>query len=305
MLKIQQIRQFVIAATDGSFKSAASATFRSQAAVSIAMRELEKAIGAPLLERDHQSKFTPLAMALLPMFQELLMVHDRVYSQSRQLAQGEHGSLSLAVAPFFAEQWLPGLLAGFAEQHPGIRIRTIEERSSRICGLVTEGVATIGVAGLLTADPKLNIKPIAVDSYGVVCSPKHPFARKRTTSWEALRGETLIGSDASEMLSAAGFLPGLQAPELVITSRAPLLSCISKNLGIAIFPMLTRPRPEDGFAFVPLTSPKLVRTLAIVTRKAEALIPAGQRLEKMLGESLRDFARSHGAKLPNAKIALR
>lgn len=305
MLKIQQIRQFVIAATAGSFKSAATATFRSQAAVSIAMRELEKAIGAPLLERDHQSKFTPLALAVLPMFQELLMVHDRVYSQSRQLAQGEHGSLSLAVAPFFAEQWLPGLLAGFAEQHPGVRIRTIEERSSRICDLVTDGVATIGVAGLLTGDPKLNIKPIATDSYGVVCSPKHPFARKRTTTWEALRGETLIGSDASEMLSAAGFMPGLQAPELVITSRAPLLSCIRKNLGIAIFPRLTRPRPEDGFAFVPLTSPKLVRTLAIVTRNAEALIPAGQRLEKILAESLREFARSRGAKLPNAKIKLR
>jgi DNA-binding transcriptional LysR family regulator len=88
MLKLQQLRQFVIAASSGSFKVAATTTFRSQAAVSIAMRELEKTIGGRLLERDHRGKFTPLGEALLPLFQELLTVHDRVLSQSRQLAQG-------------------------------------------------------------------------------------------------------------------------------------------------------------------------------------------------------------------------
>ena len=305
MFKIQQLRQFVIAATSGSFKGAANATFRSQAAVSIAIRELERAVGAPLLEPDHRGRFTPLARALLPMFQELLTVHDRVYSQSRQLALGEHGSLSVAVAPFLAEQWLPDLLPGFAERHPGIRIRTIEERSSRICGLVADGMATIGVAGLLTDDATLNIRPVAVDSYGVLCSPKHPFARKRTTTWASLRGETLIGSDASEMLSAAGLAVSLPAPELVITSRAPLISCVRKNLGITILPTLTRPLPDDGLAFVPLIRPKLTRLVAIVTRNSETLIPAAKQLEQLLAEALSAFALSRGAELANAKTALR
>ena len=45
--------------------------------------------------------------------------------------------------------------------------------------------------------------------------------------------------------------------------------------------------------------------LAIVTRSTEVLIPAGQRLEHILAESLRDFARSRGARLPVGIIALR
>jgi DNA-binding transcriptional LysR family regulator len=301
MLKLQQLRQFVIAAASGSFKVAATTTFRSQAAVSIAMRELEKTIGGHLLERDRRGKFTPLGEALLPLFQELLTVHDRVLSQSRQLAQGEQGSISVAVAPFLAEQWMPDLIAGFAELHPGIRIRAIEERSSKIRGLVADGTATIGVAGLLADDSKLNIRAVAIDSYGVLCSLEHPFARKRTTTWNSLRGEKLIGSDAFEVLTAAGLTARLGPPHLIVTSRAPLLACVSKNLGITILPMLTRPGPNEGFAFVPLTHPKLSRTVAIITRGTESLLPAGQRLEEMLVESLRDFALKRGAKRADAQ----
>lgn len=296
MLKLQQVRQFAIAAEQGSFKAAAASTFRSQAAVSIAMRELERTIGGALLERDHRGRFTPLARAVLPLMQELLSLHDLVLAQSHQLAQGGQGSLSMAVAPFLAEQWLPDLVAGFAERYPGIRIRTVEERSSRIRTLVTDGTVDIGVAGILDHDDdKLALRPVASDPYGVLCSRDHPLARKRTATWSSLRDEKVIGSDALEALVAAGRAPPLPAPALVITSRAPLLACVRRNLGICILPMLTRPLPADGFAFVPLTRPGLSRTLAIVTRSSESLLPAGRRLVETLEASLREWAAHRGA----------
>lgn len=294
-LKMQQVRQFAIAAKSGSFKDAATATFRSQAAVSIAMRELERAIGGELVERDRRGKFTPLAQAVLPLLQELLTLHDLVLARSRQLAMGEHGSLSIAVAPFLAERWLPDLIAEFAAAHPGVRIRTVEESSSRIQALVADGIVDIGVAGLLHGDAKLTARTVANDSYGVLCSPDHPLAHKRSTPWSSLRGERIIGSDASEALLEAGRSPPLPIPELVVTSRAPLLACVRKNLGVAILPMLTRPGPTEGFAFVPLTRPSLSRTVAILTRNTETLLPAGQRLVTALAESLRLFALGHGA----------
>ncbi len=295
MLKIQQLRQFAIAAKTGSFKEAATATFRSPAAVSIAMRELEREIGGELVERDQRGTFTPLAASVLPLFQELLTLHDLVLARARQLAAGQHGSLSIAVAPFLAERWLPDLIAEFAAGHPGIRIRTVEESSSRIQALVADGVVDIGVAGLLHGDAKLTVRTIANDSYGVLCSRQHPLARKRTTPWSSLRGERIIGSDASEALLEAGRAPPLPPSDLVITSRAPLLACVRKNLGVAILPMLTRPGPMDGFAFVPLTRPHLARTVAILTRNSESLLPAGQRLVAALAEALRLFARGRGA----------
>jgi DNA-binding transcriptional LysR family regulator len=295
MLKLQQVRQLTIAAATGSFKAAAAGTFRSQAAVSIAMRELEKTVGGQLLERDRRGKFTPLAQALIPLFQDLLTRHDQVLKQAQQLALGEQGSLSIAVAPFLAEQWLPEVIAAFVERHPGVRVRTIEERSSRIRGLLVDGTVDIGVAGLLGDDPKLSILPVASDAYGVLCNPEHPFARRRSTSWASLRNERIIGSDAYEALTAAGLVPRLPTPELSITSRAPLLALVRKNLGITVLPMLTRPDASAGFAFVPLTRPRLARRVAVVTRSSESLLPAGQRLAAMLAASLREFARRRGA----------
>jgi DNA-binding transcriptional LysR family regulator len=295
MLKLQQLRQFVIAASGGSLKAAAAGTFRSQAAVSIAMRELEKQLGAPLLEPNRRGKFTPLAQLLLPRFQELLAVHDRVLADARQLAQGEQGSLSIAVPPFLAEQWLPEILSHFAAAHPRIRIRTLEDRSSSIRGLVADGSVSIGVAGLLAPDdPKLHVRRVALDHYGVLCASGHPFARRKSVSWASIRGERLIGSDALEVLAAAG-LAHLNPPDIVVTSRAPLFSCVRKNLGITILPMLTRPDPGDGLVFVPLARPRLARVLAIVTRGPDSLLPAGARLEQMLFRSLRDFAAAKGA----------
>jgi DNA-binding transcriptional LysR family regulator len=295
MLKMSQLRQFAIAASSGSFKDAATATFRSQAAVSIAMRELERAIGGELIERDQRGKFTPLARAVLPLFQELLTLHDLVLARSRQLAEGDHGSVAIAVAPFLAERWLPDLIAEFAEKHPGIRIRTVEESSSRIRALVADGTVDIGVAGMLQEDLTLTVRPVANDSYGVLCSRHHPLARRSATPWSSLRTERIIGSDASEALVAAGRAPPLPPADLVITSRAPLLACVRRNLGVAILPMLTRPGPMDGLAFVPLTRPTLARTVAIMTRSSESLLPAGQRLVAMLAESLHHFALGRGA----------
>lgn len=179
MLKVQQLRQFVIAASSGSFKAAAATTFRSQSAVSIAMRELEGEIGVALLEPGRRGKFTPAAEALLPLFKELLAVHDRVLAQSREIAVGEQGSVSLAVAPFLAEEWLPDVLERFAAAVPRVRIRAVEERSSLIRRMVADGEADIGVAGLLADDARLNIRPVAVDAFGVLCSANHSIARRR------------------------------------------------------------------------------------------------------------------------------
>ena len=296
MLKLQQLRQLEIAATTGSFRLAAAATFRSPAAVSLALRELEKTIGAPLIERDGRGKLTPLAHALLPLFQELLGVHDVVLARARQLAQGEHGSLSIAVAPFLAEQWLPDLLAGFLSRYPGVRIRTIEERSSRIRGLVADGTVDIGIAGMLADDATLRIVPVATDAYGVLCNRAHAFARRRSVPWTALRGERLIGSDALEALVRSGRAPALPACDLVITSRAPLLACVGRGLGVTVLPMLTRPEAASGLVFVPLMRPRLGRMVAILTRSHETLLPAGRALVELLAESLRAFARRRGAR---------
>jgi DNA-binding transcriptional LysR family regulator len=297
MLKIQSLRQLVAAAESGSFKAAAAETFRTQAAVSLAMRELERTFGAPLVERDRRGKLTPYARTLVPLLRELLARHDVVLTQARELAAGRQGLLRLAVPPFLAEQWLPDVIGRFAASNPDVRIESLEERSSRISALVGGGIADIGVAGLIADDAMLRVHAIARDAYGVLCAVDHGFARRLQVPWNALRGERLIGSDALAALAAVGVAPALPPPALTVTSRAPLFACVRRHLGVTILPMLSRPRRLDRLAFVPLVRPSLSRTLAIVTRRDESLLPAGERLLALLTASLIGFARERGARL--------
>ena len=165
--RIQQLRQFLIAAESGSFRAAASGTFRSAAAVSTAMRDLELQVGAPLFEKGQRARLTPLGEALSPMFAELLRMHDRVVSDVRQLAKAERGSLSVAVVPFLAEEWFPAILRGFLVSHPNIAIKVTDERSRHIRRLVAEGSADIGIAAKMVDDPNcrsIRLRPTPMAS---------------------------------------------------------------------------------------------------------------------------------------------
>ena len=98
-LKIQHLRQFLLAADHGSFRLAAEGTHRSQAAVSAAMQDLEQQLGAPLFEAGKRAQLTPLGHAVAPLLRELLATHDRVLDAARQLGQGHTCLLYTSPSP--------------------------------------------------------------------------------------------------------------------------------------------------------------------------------------------------------------
>ena len=295
-LRIQQVRQFVITATAGSFRAAATGTFRSQAAVSSAMRDLERQIGAKLFEKGRRARLTPLAQTLLPIFSELLVTHDRVLGDARHLAQAERGSISLAVVPVLAEEWLPAFLTTFARAHPEIYIRATDQRSPQVRAMVAEGAVDIGVAGLGSDDGRVTFDPVANDTFGVLCAANHPLAkRQRPLPWSALGEERIIGNDAMELLKGRGLGASIDDPPLVVTSRAALMACVKAGLGLTVVPLLTRAEKAMGLTFIPLNNPRMTRTIGIVTRRGQTLLPTVARMREMMLESLRAYANAQGA----------
>ncbi len=295
-LRIQQIRQFVITAMSGSFRAAATGTFRSQAAVSAAMRHLERQVGGKLFEEGRRAKLTPLAQSLFPIFQDLLATHDRAVADVRQLALAERGSVSLAVIPFLSEEWLAKLLIEFGKDHPDIRVRATDQRSHQIRNLVADGTVDIGIASWAIEDPKLTCRPIAVDSFGALCSRDHPLAQKnKPVPWSALEGEKFIGSDVFELVRGRGLGEGVDDPAMIVTSRPSLMNCVRAKLGITLVPMLTRPIDMNGLAFVPLIRPRIPRTIGIITRQSQTLMPAAAAMLDSVTRSLTQYTRGRGA----------
>lgn len=295
--RIQQIRQFVITATTGSFRAAATGTFRSQAAVSAAMRDLERQVGGKLFETGRRAKLTPLAQALLPVFQDLLATHDRVVADVRHLAQAERGPVSVAVVPFLADEWLSKMLIAFNDKHPDVRVLATDQRSSQMRSMVTDGSIDIGVGALLTEDPKLSYRPIATDSFGILCSREHPMAQAKRAPWSVLHGARLIGSDVLVELKGAGLGEWIEKPVMVLTSRNALMGAVRANGGVTVLPRLTGPHDMSDFAFVPLERPRITRTIGLITRRGQTMLPAAAAMHDWMSRSLADYCRGRGANI--------
>lgn len=297
-LKIQHLRQFLLAADHGSFRLAAEGTFRSQAAVSAAMQDLEQQIGAPLFEPGKRAQLTPLGLAVAPLFRELLSTHDRVLDAARQFGLGSQGPVSLAVMPSLADEWLPRLLERYARSHPAIRIRAIDESSQDVHRLVLGGEVQVGVAGQVPRTDEVAFAPVARDAFGLVCRKSHPLARRRgPVPWSALAGERLIGNATFDTLRNRQLGDAIEDPFMVVSNRASLLASVVSGLGVTVLPVLARPAASTGLVFVPLAGPTVERIVGVLTRKEETLLPSVAAMHALALRSLTQFTRRKGAVL--------
>lgn len=295
-LKIQHLRQFLLAADHGSFRLAAAGTFRSQAAVSAAMQDLEQQLGAPLFEPGKRAQLTPLGIAVAPLFRELLATHDRVLDAARQFGLGSQGPVSLAVMPSLADEWLPRLLERYARSHPAIRIRAIDESSQDVHRLVLSGEVQVGVAGQVPRTAEVAFAPVARDAFGLVCRKSHPLARQRgPVPWSALAGERLIGNATFDTLKNRQLGEAIEDPFMVVSNRASLLASVVSGLGVTVLPVLARPAAATGLAFVPLAGPTVERIVGVLTRKEETLLPSVAAMHELALRSLAQFTRRKGA----------
>ncbi len=118
---LNQIRSFECAARHLSFTRAAEELGYTQAAVSTHIRGLEKYVGRPLFIRHARSlELTEIGEAFLPTLRQALAqidtATDAIVTSSRDQ------SVILACPISLAENWVPGVLAGFRAQHPEIEV---------------------------------------------------------------------------------------------------------------------------------------------------------------------------------------
>jgi DNA-binding transcriptional LysR family regulator len=115
------LRTFVLIAEGGSFTRAAERVGRTQSAVSMQIRRLEDTLGQPLLVRTPKGvQPTPQGMWLLERARLLLVLNDEIIGNFR--APPMVGTVRLGTPDDYALNWLPDILARFAEVHPAVEL---------------------------------------------------------------------------------------------------------------------------------------------------------------------------------------
>lgn len=301
-IKISQIRCFAAVVENGGFKAAAQSLCRSQPAISVAVKELEKQLGAQLFEPGSGSRPSHYGLTFYEIARHLLSEYDRSLAQAIDTANGKKGTLRLMAVPSFARSVLPVAIKRFVADFPDVEIHISDGHTESIRNAVLAGQADFGFCGHIAPDPRLRFQELHRDTMGVICSQHHPLARHASLDWKRLEGERLIGNGTMNLITGPARRYIEHASHFFVPTTTSLLAMVEAGIGITILPELIFPARNSGsMTFVPLTGPTITRKLGLLTLSNRQLSPTSKVFYQYVAAILEQ--RSGGARRPRSSAA--
>ncbi|MCO7564956.1 LysR substrate-binding domain-containing protein [Pseudomonas sp. S 311-6] len=287
-LKIAQLRYFLWVAELKSFHAAARQAYRTQPAVSLAVRELEQKLGQALVEKGGgRVELTPFGEHCLPLFRGLVEHHDRIAREATLLARHEIGQVSIATVPSVASRLLPGPLGRFVAEHPNVQVSIQDGSADSVQQLLAQGQVDFVISSMWMADEQVEFVPILNDQVGVVCRSDHPLVQGGgTLHWSQLQGVPIIRNGTSRLLEGTEAECLLAHSRLFVSNMISLIAMLEEGVGISTLPYLAFPLENEKLAFLPLAEPKVERQIGMLTRKGRSLSPAAEALMTFLRAQL-------------------
>lgn len=269
-LNLHHLRVFAAVAEQRGFSRAAAALRLSQPAVSKAVRQLERQIGVPLVERaGRASRLTAAGEQLAARARELFGVEAAAEEELRALRGLEVGSLRVGASTTIATYMLPPILASFHEAHPAIVLRVVSANTRAITRSLLERRLDIALVEGPVEHPRIETSRWRSDELVVIAPPGHRLVSNRRVSAHELAPERFVvreqGSGTREVAERALAKLGVHpVVALQLGSTEAVKQAVAAGLGMAI---VSRYAAADQLALgrialVRLRGVELGRTLA-------------------------------------------
>jgi len=270
----------------GSITHGAERAHLALASASTRIRNMEEALGAPLLLRRRQGIApTPAGRTLLQHARAILRQAERLREDLSAYAGGLAGQVKVLCNTNAITEFLPETLSSFLAGHPNVSIDLEERLSDEIVGLIAEGVGDIGiVAGTVDAGG-LTTYPFRSDRFVLVVAREHALARRQTIGFSEVLDHDFVGLDRASALQR--FLADKAARigrplrlRVQLRSFDAVCRLVESNVGVGIVPETTARWATRTMAIktVDLTDSWALRDLTICVRDVEALPPYARQL---------------------------
>jgi DNA-binding transcriptional LysR family regulator len=288
-VEISQLEVFLAVAREGGFSRAAEKLYRTQSAVSQAIRKLESELGEPLFDRSTRDGIMTDAGHVLQEYAErLLNLRENAREALAELRELQKGKLVVGANEFTA-LYLLRVLAEFRRLHPAIRIVVQRSLGSQIPDDVRRHNCEFGVLTYDPQDPELASVVVYSDELIFVVPPQHPLARESQVSIRQLGAESFV----AHIVSSPYREKVIQAFEkhktpLHMGVELPTLQAIKRFVamgnGVAFLPEIS---VEDEIARgelvrIPVQELRVHRKLRLIYRKSAALSHAGRAFLKIV-----------------------
>jgi len=288
-MDLAQLKVFLTVAKEQSFSRAAEKLYRTQPAVSIAIRKLEESVGQPLLVRGaRQVKLTDAGQLLRDYAERLVNLRDEIQKGMEDLSSLGRGELRLGVNESAIHALLPAL-ARYRKLHPGVKLVMHRTFSRDIPQEVLNYRLDLGAVSYVPDDPKLVAVEILRDELTFVVPPKHRLARRRSVDIKELGGETFIAHnvDSPYRTRVIQLFEKHRTPlrrDIEMPTIESIKRFVQMGMGVAIVPrMCVRWEVERKLlAEVRIRQMKMPRSLYLVSRRGARLSHAAAGLMQLL-----------------------
>lgn len=190
------LRIFMVVMQEKSMTKAAAALYRTQPAVSQAMRRLEESAGVQLFERRRSGLLpTRAGQELLEQVRPIFASIARMPQAFSQAPRAVSGKITLLSIDQVKSPEIDRAIERFFYDHPAVDLEITIETTAKILRAVTLGTVTLGITDGVIPE-NLSKRELLTERFGLFCGPNHRLAGIHDVSDAELRAEPFIGFNA-------------------------------------------------------------------------------------------------------------
>jgi len=274
------------------FAVAAERCHVSPSAFSQMISRLEAQVGARLFDRDTRHvDLTPEGEVFARGARRIAAEIRASLTELNERARHETGRVSLAAPPSLCATWLPGILARFRAEHPGIALQLHDVVSDQCLAMVAGGEVDFGLNARTGNEREFETRLLFNERLFLICRRDDPLARHRGVRLRDLRGRDFIhtvrtGSvwqHLQPLLDAAA----TRDSGFEVTELGTMAGLVSNGFGVSIvgqFALQLCARPE--LTAVPVADRKAARPIYMIRRRQRSLSVAAQTMWERLLRAL-------------------
>lgn len=293
-MEMTQLEFFLKVIEEGSFSKAADMVYRTQPAVSIAIRRLEEEVGAPLLDRSQKTPtLTEAGELVFDYAQRILSLRDQAREAVNELRSLRRGRVRIGANESTSLYLLPQVILSFRACYPDIKVEIFRHVSERLPREVLERNIDFAVLAFEPTDRDLESFPVLRDELALILYPEHRLAARQSVTVQELGQESFLAHNVKSAsrnrvieVFAAHHTP------LNITLELATVETIKRfvqlKIGLAFVPrMCVREELERGvLATIPVEGLSYNRTLWVTHRRNQTFSHAAEAFLEVLRQPL-------------------
>lgn len=288
---LKQLQYLLALSEHLNFTKAAECCFVTQSTLSAGLKELERLLGAQLLERDRQTVLmTPIGKEVAERARVIVTAAMDLSEHVAAAKEPMTGDLRLGVIPTIAPFLLPNCLRLFREEYPDLHLALREDLTANLLSRLADGQLDFALIALPYETGNLLVERLFDDDLWVIAPKGDPETRnKRVKVTQSLTDRLLLLEEGhclrDHMLYACGTAKRESSSGVEATSLLTLVQMIESGFGVGLVPEMAIKNglaESSNLVARPTTKPSPKRTIALVARRSTSRLPALNALADLI-----------------------